>query len=204
MFNILPYELQCIIVVYLDYCEDKSIVTTVIGCDSSNIKLLKYWHDNSKHKILTFKNRKEYRINGKLHRENGPAIEYPDGSYHWYKNGKCHREDGPAIEEITYGVKSWFINDELHRENGPAIENFDGSYRWYKHGKLHRENGPAIEWKNGRKDWLINNLLHREDGPAIEELSYGHSKYYIYGKQCSFLYYYSVFYLPKLLRNLSK
>jgi hypothetical protein len=41
---------------------------------------------------------KRWFLNGKPHREDGPAIEYPDGSKFWYLNGKYHREDGPAIE----------------------------------------------------------------------------------------------------------
>lgn len=39
---------------------------------------------------------KRYRLNGKLHCEDGPAIEYSDGSKAWYINGKRHRLDGPA------------------------------------------------------------------------------------------------------------
>ena len=31
---------------------------------------------------------KEWRINGKLHREDGPAVEYPDGTKLWYYNDK--------------------------------------------------------------------------------------------------------------------
>jgi hypothetical protein len=27
----------------------------------------------------------------------------------WFLNGKCHREDGPAIEHPN-GTKSWYIN----------------------------------------------------------------------------------------------
>src|SRR3972149_9837764 len=34
---------------------------------------------------------KSWYLNGKLHREDGPAIEWPDGSKVWYLNGKCHR-----------------------------------------------------------------------------------------------------------------
>ena len=34
----------------------------------------------------------------KRHREDGPAVEYADGSKEWYLNGKLHREDGPACE----------------------------------------------------------------------------------------------------------
>jgi len=31
-----------------------------------------------------------------LHREDGPAVEWYNGSKEWYKNAKLHREDGPA------------------------------------------------------------------------------------------------------------
>ena len=40
--------------------------------------------------------RKEWRINGKFHREDGPAIEWSNGDKEWYLNGRRHREDGPA------------------------------------------------------------------------------------------------------------
>lgn len=51
-------------------------------------------------------------LNDKLHREDGPAIEYIDGSKGWYKNGLCHREDGPAIEYAD-GSRTWFVNNTL-------------------------------------------------------------------------------------------
>ena len=52
-----------------------------------------------------------YNTNGQLHRENGPAIEYADGSKSWYKNDQYHRTDGPAID-WTRGRKAWYINGE--------------------------------------------------------------------------------------------
>ena len=52
---------------------------------------------------------KEWWLNGKLHREDGPAVEGADGSKEWYLNGKRHREDGPAIEWDD-GSKSWWLN----------------------------------------------------------------------------------------------
>jgi len=55
--------------------------------------------------------RTEWRLNGKLHREDGPAIEWAGLHKRWYQNGKLHREDGPAIEYET-GNKSWYLNDE--------------------------------------------------------------------------------------------
>jgi hypothetical protein len=69
-----------------------------------------------------------------LHREDGPAIVYANGSKSWYINGKCHREDGPAVE-YTNGYKAWYINDKRHREDGPAVEYADGSKEWYINGK---------------------------------------------------------------------
>ena len=43
---------------------------------------------------------------GQLHREDGPAIDYPDGYKEWFLNGKLHREDGPACE-YTDGQEYW-------------------------------------------------------------------------------------------------
>ena len=45
-----------------------------------------------------------------------------------------HREDGPAIEWVD-GSKAWFINGERHREDGPAVEDADGYKAWYIDGK---------------------------------------------------------------------
>ena len=59
---------------------------------------------------------------------------WPDGSKAWYLNGKRHREDGPAIEYAD-GSKSWYLNDKLHREDGPAIEWADGYKFWWLNGK---------------------------------------------------------------------
>ena len=50
-----------------------------------------------------------WRVNGNLHREDGPAVEYANGDKSWYLNGKLHREDGPAVEYAN-GYKEWRIN----------------------------------------------------------------------------------------------
>jgi hypothetical protein len=56
-----------------------------------------------------------------LHRTDGPAIEYSDGSKHWYLDGKLHREDGPAIE-YTDGTKFWYLDGEsITQENHKII-----------------------------------------------------------------------------------
>ena len=40
-----------------------------------------------------------YYLNEKdhLHRENGPAIIYPNGYTAWYKNNERYRKSGPAV-----------------------------------------------------------------------------------------------------------
>jgi antitoxin component YwqK of YwqJK toxin-antitoxin module len=60
---------------------------------------------------------------------------YADGSKYWYLNGKLHREDGPAIEGSS-GEKFWYLNGKLHREDGPAVERSCGYTCWFLNGKL--------------------------------------------------------------------
>ena len=57
-----------------------------------------------------------------------------DGDKHWLLNGKRHREDGPAVEWAD-GSKCWYINDKRHREDGPAVEHADGTKYWYLNGR---------------------------------------------------------------------
>ncbi len=109
----------------------------------------------------------EYRLNGKLHREGGPAVEWTDGPRQWWLNGQLHREDGPAVE-WTDGSRQWLVNGEPHREDGPAFEQADGSRTWCRKGQRHREDGPAIELANGTREWWLEGRRHREDGPAVE------------------------------------
>jgi len=78
-----------------------------------------------------------------------------DGTITYKLNEKLHRENGPAVE-LTNGHKEWYLNDRLHRTNGPAREWADGHKEWFKHGELHREDGPAVEYSNGSKVWYLN------------------------------------------------
>ena len=47
--------------------------------------------------------------NGQLHRDNGPAVIYPDGTQLWYRNGKRHRDDGPSAV-YPDGTQYWHRN----------------------------------------------------------------------------------------------
>jgi len=56
-----------------------------------------------------------------LHRLDGPAIIWPNGTKLWYVDGKCHRTDGPAVEH-TDGRKSWYVdNKRLTEEQFNAL-----------------------------------------------------------------------------------
>ena len=66
------------------------------------------------------KPRTEYRQNGTLHRDDGPAIESED--YQEYRVlGRLHRIGGPAIVDSTMNVEEWWFHDKRHRNNGPAV-----------------------------------------------------------------------------------
>ena len=57
--------------------------------------------------------RTDYTEEGRLHREDGPAIICSDGLVAWYREGRLHREDGPAI--CCEGYQGWFLNGICQR-----------------------------------------------------------------------------------------
>lgn len=112
-------------------------------------------YNGIRYKVKVYGDRTEWRNrDGKLHRLNGPALEYRKGSKFWYIDGKLHRLDGPA-SEYANGDREWWFKGELHRLDGPAIEYRDGSKEWWKDGKRHRLDGPAVERENGYRGWYI-------------------------------------------------
>jgi hypothetical protein len=38
---------------------------------------------------------------GQMDREDGPALEWPDGTTEWFRKGQRYREDGPASNTQT-------------------------------------------------------------------------------------------------------
>lgn len=109
--------------------------------------------------VEVYENRTEWKNeDGKLHRLDGPAIEYANGDKSWYVNGERHRTDGPAIE-WTDGYNEWHVNGKLHRLDGPAIEwtkETKGAKHWYVNGERHRTDGPAIVHADGNKSWWVD------------------------------------------------
>jgi len=53
--------------------------------------------------------------------ENGPAVEWADGTKYWYLFGKLHRSNGPAIE-WSNGSKDWYKNGIFYKTNKIKIK----------------------------------------------------------------------------------
>jgi hypothetical protein len=65
--------------------------------------------------VQVYEDRTAWFLNGKLHREDGPAVEWSNGEKQWYLNGQIHREDGPAVEYPS-GNKAWYLNGKKFTE----------------------------------------------------------------------------------------
>jgi len=78
-----------------------------------------------------------------------------DGTIRYQLNGKCHREDGPAVISAS-GSQSWWLNGRRHRTDGPAVIWSDGTQIWHLNGKCHREDGPAFIGADGSQEWWLN------------------------------------------------
>ena len=87
---------------------------------------------------------------------------YDSGTTHWKLNGKMHRENGPAL--IVCGTAndfiSYYINDRLHRLDGPAIEYANGQNVWYLYGKWISKKNHAIKMRRVSKVLAMIELLN--------------------------------------------
>ena len=78
-----------------------------------------YLHDKIKPAVYQATNGyKEWWLNNKLHRDNGPAVEHINGDVEYYQNGLRHREDGPAIS-FNYGQHQeyWLNGKQVTKED---------------------------------------------------------------------------------------
>jgi hypothetical protein len=124
-----------------------------------------------------------YYLLDTLHRVDGPAVIYSNGTKLWYLHGKLNSvNDQPS--RITHEKKEWFHNDVLHRIGGPAVVYRKNTrIEWYFQGNLHSQNDqPSVEIKvNGRREWHRHGKLHRIGGPAVIEKD-GYQEWHKHGK----------------------
>jgi hypothetical protein len=81
--------------------------------NKGNIEYRKVIHfhkgnNNNDITIRKFDKTKDKLIESELHRLDGPAIEWTNGTKHWYEDGYRQRLDGPAVEHAD-GHKEWWI-----------------------------------------------------------------------------------------------
>jgi hypothetical protein len=73
--------------------------------------------DTSSTMLIVRNGTREWRLDGRLHRADDPAIEDPDGN----------RFDGPAVE-WSGGSREWYHNGRRHQ---PDVEDESASQAWY-------------------------------------------------------------------------
>jgi len=115
----------------------------------------------------------EYRKNGLLHREDGPARIYANGTKQWFNNGLLHRENGPAVEANHEYCKKivYYKHGKKHNERGPAyveVWNFEHVIKYFYEDELHHLQGPAFFIN--KKSW------NKKKMKQVEQ------HYYIFGK----------------------
>jgi len=91
----------------------------------------------------------------------GYTIDVNKDRVKWIMDNKRHREDGPAVNWLN-GSQYWYVDGKLHREDGPAVIRANGTQEWYVDGKRHREDGPAVIWADGTQEWYLNGKLVTE------------------------------------------
>ena len=104
-----------------------------------------------------------------------PVMSIDSFGHKWWRWGdRLHRIDGPAIEYAD-GTKEWWVNDLRHRIDGPAAEHADGGRDWWVFGELHREDGPAVQgvydqlWYLRNENFTFDEWLDRTPGLTEEE-----------------------------------
>ena len=74
---------------------------------------------------------------GKRHRLDGPATIFNHCS-RWYVDGELHRDGGPAVQ-YTDGSEMWYREGQLHRVDGPAYKCSDGTSYWLNGEKVSKK-----------------------------------------------------------------
>jgi hypothetical protein len=69
---------------------------------------------------------------------NNYEVIHSGGNSYYYLNHILHRVDGPAVT-FANGTVQWYYNDKLHRVDGPAVTYGNGSQYWYLHGVCYSE-----------------------------------------------------------------
>lgn len=112
---------------------------------------------------------------GKLHRSDGPAITYADGTKEWWIRGRRHRQ-GAASVVVAKGARWNNWQPVGHMSSRKRMPLTGPAELYYSHGQLHNVSGPALR-AQGRRDqyWLegeklTNHQWQKQAEPLRREL----------------------------------
>jgi hypothetical protein len=131
----LSFNIQTVVIKYLDYCEDQYV--------------LKYFHNKDQLKKLWFQ---------ASNRQTNIVEDDNNTKTRKFINNKLHCENGPANVEITKNknlyckLTEYYINNKLHRHDGPAYIKYLKYNNIPSTTKLYYYNG--IFYKN-KYDWKV-------------------------------------------------
>lgn len=77
------------------------------------------------------------------------------GTKRYYKDNKLHRMDGPAIEFKEY--RAWYKDGQRHRMDGPAMIWGCGYEQWWINGKQVSEEAVHQKQLQSRIDGFLKN-----------------------------------------------
>lgn len=154
--------------------------TTVIG----GVKHWRYkncrYHRLGAPAVIYPDGRYEYRMNGKLHCDFGPAFVSAKGNIEYWLDGKSYSKENWEKEVAVKNSKAQVIQEKL--EDYDSTEEFCGTKYYRLSEKLHKISGPAIEYVNGKfgfflhgesfseTDWRNAVGLPELAGPVVDEL----------------------------------
>jgi hypothetical protein len=110
-----------------------------------------------------------YLKNNQIHRTEGPAVVFDDGSYIWYLQGKRSRTNGPSTLIKNPLFREWRIGGKLHRKDGPAIEYAQTLEQLRKDKHLGPVNYSLEFWVI---EFYVNGVPHRDHPHAAKITGY--------------------------------
>jgi len=127
--------------------------------------------------VLEYFNEENYSmrwfLDGRLHREDGPAVIILTGKYIWSKKGIRYRPENPFLTSII-SFEEWYLNGKYDDSRGHRREVFisDEELENTQEVKLTEDNVMLMRWylfgNHVSNDWLdeyvadIENITHDE------------------------------------------
>jgi len=109
----LPQDILFEVICFLDITEAGHQLLPLVGPEQLRSALRDRWLRHSVCEIRGpdtpryIQPLRRYFVNHKLHRDDGPAVEYADGRKEYCRAGLLHRDKGPAVEHAN-GYRAYY------------------------------------------------------------------------------------------------